>query len=274
MRIGISTSAFACERIQDPERDMDRFLTFCRQMCAESVQVDLVSVEGFGADSATFRQTLKRIRNLLQGLKIYLWTGFALDVSDWGSASSGPAEEQLHRAFALLETADSAAMAVVDVVGLPDPNGPEWSRFVENYAALVEHAGRCRVKLAAHCNGATFARLSREIPDPEVNGLCLCFAMCHEAGEVVADVAVAAGACVFHIHASDVSSSNGKWQSALLGRGEVDIPQAIAKLAHHRHVPVTVTHCPAVVGLTDDLVPVAWGMAYLRGLSSFSNSPP
>lgn len=267
MRVGISTSAFACERIEDPERDMERFLAFCREMRLERVQIELASVNGFGTDAPVFRRTLKQVRNRLKHERIVVWIGSALDVSDWGRASEQDADELRQSAFDLVETANAAGMSVLDVTGLPVPDSPEWSTFVKKYGALVEHAGRCGLRLAACCTGAAFARLAEEVPDPEVNGFCLCFATCHKAGEVVAEVAAASGDRVFHAHASDVVGSDGKWRPAMLGRGELDVPRAVEALAHLAYLPITVTHCPAIAGLPNSQASVAWGVAYLRGLA-------
>jgi len=266
MQIGISTSAFACERIEDPERDLERFLAFWRRLRLESVQIELPCVEGYSGETSSFGRNLKRIRNRLRKEKIYTWTGSALDVSEWGAESDADFGPRLQEAFRLIESGDPAGMTVLDVTGVPESSSPEWDRFVGRYGKLVEHAARCRVKLAARCTAATFDRLRQQIPDPDANGLCLCLAACHKAGESAADVAASVGDLVFHAHASDVKSDGGEWQPALLGRGEVDAPRAVRELSRRSWLPVTVTHCPVIAGLDNDQAPVAWGVAYLRGL--------
>ena len=185
----------------------------------------------------------------------------------WFGRSRDDAGQQRQKAFDLVETANAALMSVLEVVGLPDPNGPEWARFVERYAGLVAHAGRCSLKLAARCSGATFERLAQDVPDPEVNGFCLCFATCHKAGEAVAEVAAEVSDRIFSVRANDVMSSSGEWRPALLGQGQANVPAVVKALAPLRYVPAIVTDCPSVVDLPDDQAAAAWGVAMLRALA-------
>ena len=256
MRIGISTSAFACEGIRDPEADMRRFLTFCGELRAQSVQVELACVQGFGTDGEAFRRTLKHIRNVLKHQGLLPFVGSALDVSTWDG------EACLAEAFALVVAADSAVMTVLDVRGLPEPHEDRWPGFIRQYARIVEHAARCRVRLAARCSGRVFTQLLEGIPDPEANGLCLSLATCHEAGEVPAEVAAGARGQVRHVLADQLTPGSVAGQMA-----PVEVRGVLRELAADKHVPCTVTPGWTVPGLPGGQIATAWGVAYLRALA-------